>query len=102
MPKQSFTRSAVVGVAWFDRRQWKRLAEVVEDPNELEPTYEQWQQGAQSAVHAIESEGRLVERVHIEVQSLVSWCKDKGLPVNGRSRAEYVAQIVRRRHGLGP
>jgi hypothetical protein len=99
MPKHTSARTAVVGLAWFDRRQWKRLTEVVEDPNELDRTYEQWQESAHNAVRTIESEGQRVEMVHIEVQSLVSWCKEKRLPVNGSSRAAYVAQIMRRRHG---
>jgi hypothetical protein len=99
MPKHPPDRAVVVGIAWFDRRQWKRLTEVVEDRSELDDTYEQWQQGALDAVRTIERDGQRVEKVHIEVESLVSWCKDKGLPVNGKSRAEYVTQIIRRRHG---
>jgi hypothetical protein len=92
-------RPVVVGLAWFDRRQWKRLTEVVEDRNELDETYEQWQQSALDAAQVMEREGKTVEKVHIEVESLVSWCKEKGLPVNGKARAEYVTQIMRRRHG---
>jgi len=99
MPKHTPDRTAVVGLAWFDRRQWKCLSEVAEDRSELDGTYEQWQQGAQEAMRVIEREGQRVEMVHIEVESLVSWCKEKGLPVNGKSRAEYVTQIMRRRHG---
>lgn len=99
MLKQMPHRPVAVGVAWFDRRQWKRLTEVAEDRSELDHTYEQWQQNALDAVRAIEREGQRVEMVHIEVESLESWCKEKGLPVNGKSRAEYVAQIMRRRHG---
>lgn len=99
MPKHTPDRPLVVGVAWFDRKQWKRLTEAAEDPGELEDTYDQWQQGALEAVRKIESQGHKVERVHVEVQSLVSWCKEKGLPVNGKSREEYVAQLMKRRHG---
>jgi len=99
MPKLTPDRTVVVGLAWFDRRQWKRLTEVVEDRNELDDTYERWQQGALDAVQMIEREGQKVEKVHIEVESLVSWCKANGLPVNSKSRAEYVTQIMRRRHG---
>jgi len=95
--------TVVVGFAWFDRKQWKRLTEAVEDRSELDDTYEQWQQGALEAVRMIEGQGQKVEKVHVEVESLVSWCKEKGLPVNGKSRAEYVTQIMRRRHGqAGP
>ncbi len=99
MPKHASGRTLVVGLAWFDRKQWQRLTAVVEDRNELDPTFEQWQQSALEAVRMIEQEGQSVEKVHVEVESLVSWCKEKGLPVNGKSRAEYVTQIMRRRHG---
>lgn len=99
MPKHTPDRTLIVGLAWFDRKQWKLLTEAVEDRKELDDTYEQWQQGAADAVRRIESQGQKVERVHVEVESLVYWCKEKGLPVNGKSRAEYVAQLMQRRHG---
>jgi hypothetical protein len=99
MPKQTPDRTVVVGLAWFDRKQWKRLTEVVEDRNELDATYEQWERSAVDAVRMLERQGQKVEKVHVEVESLVSWCKEKGLPVNGQSRAEYVTQIMRRRLG---
>jgi hypothetical protein len=99
MPKHTADRTVVVGLAWFDRRQWTRLTQVVEDRKELDDSYEQWQKSALDAVQTIEREGQRVEKVHIEIESLVSWCKEKGLPVNGKSRAEYVTQIMRRRHG---
>jgi hypothetical protein len=99
MPKHTSDRAVVIGLAWFDRKQWKRLTEAVEDRNELDKTYEQWEQSALDAVRMIERQGQKVEKVHVEVESLVSWCKENGLPVNGTSRAEYVTQIMRRRHG---
>ena len=99
MPKHTPGRPLVVGLAWFDRKQWQRLIETVEDRNELDDTYEQWQQSALEAVRMIERQGQQVEKVHVEVESLVYWCKEKGLPVNGKSRAEYVTELMRRRHG---
>ena len=99
MPKHTPDRPVVVGVAWFDRKQWKRLTEAVEDRNQLDDTYEQWHEAALDAVRLIECQGQKAEKVHVEVESLVSWCKERGLPVNGESRAQYVTQIMRRRHG---
>jgi hypothetical protein len=99
MPKQTPGRPLVVGLGWFDRKQWRRLTEVVADRNELDDTYEQWEQGALDAVRTIERQGQEVEKVHVEVESLVSWCKAKGLPVNGKSRAAYVTHLMQGRHG---
>lgn len=91
-------KGTVVGVAWFDRKQWKRLAEAVEDRGELDATYEQWQESAFEAVRLAEQEGRKVERVHVEVESLVSWCKEKRRGVSAASCKEYVSELTQRRH----
>jgi hypothetical protein len=99
MPKRTPESAVVVGVAWFDRKQWKRLTEAVEDRSELDDTYEQWEKSALDAMRIVERQGQKVEKVHVEVESLVSWCKENGLPVNGKSRAEYVTQLMQRRHG---
>jgi len=99
MLKHTPGRALVVGLAWFDRKQWQRLTEVVADRNELDATFEQWQQSALEAVRMTERQGQKVEKVHVEVESLVSWCKQNGLPVNGESRAEYVTRLMQRRHG---
>ena len=99
MPKHPPDTALVVGLAWFDRKQWQCLTKAAENRNELDDTYEQWERNARDAVRTIERQGQEVEMVHIEVESLVAWCKEKRLPVNGESRAEYVTQLMRRRRG---
>lgn len=99
MLKHTPVRPLIAGIAWYDRKQWQRLTEAVVDRSELDATYEKWQQSARDAVQMIERQGQVVEKVHVEVESLVYWCKEKGLPVNGKSRADYVTQLARRRHG---
>ena len=98
MPKHRSDTALVVGLAWFDRKQWQRLTEAIEDRTELDKTYEQWERGAHDAVRMIERQGQIAEKVHVEVESLVSWCNEKGLPVNRTSRAEYVAKLMQGRH----
>jgi hypothetical protein len=56
----------VLGVAWFSRTQWQRLTEVVEDRNELDDTFEQWERGALDAVRTIERQGKRVEKVYLD------------------------------------
>ncbi len=99
MAKHSSDRPMVVGFAWFDRAQWQRLTEVVDDRNELDDTFEDWERGALDAVRSLERRGQRVEKVPITVDALVSWCKAKGFPVNGASRAQYVSFLLRQRNG---
>jgi len=92
-------RPPIVGIAWFDRKQWLRLTDAVEDRREFDDTYEIWQQRARDALQLIEHQGHTIEMVHVEVESLMSWCNEKRLSMNGKSCAEYVAELARRRHG---
>ena len=89
----------VVGIAWFDRQQWHRLTEVVDDRNELDDTFEQWERSALDAVRTLERKGQRVEKVRLDADAFASWCNSKGLPVNGASRAEYVSFVLQQRDG---
>ena len=84
----------VLRFAWFDEEQWQLLCALVPDRGELDDTYEQWQQSALRAVREIESSGRTVERVSVNVLALSEWCRERNLPLTGSARAEYVAQLA--------
>ena len=99
MPKPRSDRKMVVGFAWFDRQQWHRLTEVVDDRNELDDTFEQWERSALDALRTLERQGQRAEKIHIDVDVLVSWCKGKGLLVNGASRSQYVSFVLQQRNG---
>ncbi len=87
----------VFGVAWFDREQWRHLEQVVANRIELDDTFEQWEQSALKALRKFEAEGLLVERVPVQVDALVTWCRSEGLPIDGPSRAKYVAHVLKER-----
>ncbi len=93
------SKRMVVGFAWFDRDQWQRLTEVVDDRSELDDTFEQWERSALDALRSLERQGQRAERVSVNVEALVSWCKSRSLPVNGQSRAQYVSFLLRERDG---
>ena len=84
----------VLRFAWFDEEQWKLLCALVPDRGELDDTYEQWQQSARAAVREIESSGRTVERVLVNVLAMSEWCRERNLPLTGAARAEYVAKLA--------
>lgn len=85
----------IVRLAWFDEGQWRLLCALVPDRSELDDTYEQWLQTARRTVRDIEANGRTVERVSVDVVALSEWCRERGLPLTGPSRAEYVVQLAR-------
>ena len=92
----------VTGLGWYDRAQWEKLTQVVENRSELDDTYEQWESGAVNFLQKMEREGRKIAKVFVDVDALVAWCRNRGLPVNAESRAEYIMLVLRRSHGPRP
>jgi len=38
-----------------------------------------------------------IERVTVDVDELEAWCRSRGWPVDGKSRAQFVVHLLRRR-----
>ncbi len=66
------SRDARLGIAWYSREAWARLREVADDVQALDENYEAWERGALAAVRDLESIGRPVERVPIDIDSLIA------------------------------
>jgi hypothetical protein len=90
-----------VGFAWFTREQWQRFTEVVDDPDELDDTFEQWERGALAALYKLESRGVSVRKVMVDVDTLVAWCRARGRRVDGAARADYVVALLKLADGSG-
>lgn len=86
-----------VGLAWWQADQWTRLKEISEDRDNLEDTYEEWRKNAAKAFQEFEASGQSVSKVSINLEALLAWCNEKGVPVNAKYRAEYTAHVLQQR-----
>ena len=98
MPKQPKKAPLRIGVAWFDRQQWLRLAEVVPDRNELDDTFQQWERSAKKTLEDLEREGQLVEKVPIKIDELLAWCTLRGLRPSSEARSQYVLELMQKKY----
>jgi hypothetical protein len=85
-----------IGIAWFDREQWRRLADVVPDRSELDDTFEAWERSARKAIRNFERNGQTVGKVQVKIEELLAWCLVNGTTPNGESRAKYVSETLRK------
>ena len=81
---------AVFGVAWYKRAQWERLLQIAADRDDLEDTYQEWQETAEEVLRALERPGIVLRKV--DVEELLSWCNAQNRPVDGAARSEFVAE----------
>jgi len=74
-PKKAPAVGIKVGVAWYTREQWDRLREVSADPGSLADTYEDWVRFAKKSLKQLEEEGIHPEKIEMDVDELVKWCR---------------------------
>lgn len=67
-------RDANLGLAWYSREDWER--------------------GALGAIRELESIGRQIRKVPIDIEALVSWCRGQDRRIDSAARAEYVAYLL--------
>jgi hypothetical protein len=88
----------ITGIAWYHREQWPLLRKEAADPEVLEETYEDWLSIAERSVLDMAQEGVRTERVEVDVQELLTWCRTNNRPLDGKARAEFTTRQLRRKH----
>lgn len=97
--KEGLAKPGVVaGCAWYRAEQWERLREISVDRDRLEDTYEEWLIDAQKGLQHMQEAGMSVEKVEVDVEELLAWCRAHNQDVDGKARAAYAAEMLRRRH----
>ena len=86
-----------LGMAWYRKEQWDRLLAVSADRQELGGTFEEWSLEAEKNLAKWRAEGTAIEKVDVDVEELVGWCKSRRLPIDERVRARFVAEKIRLR-----
>lgn len=85
----------VIGIAWYRKEQWILLRQIIENPNDIENTYEEWLQNAMEFKKTIEASGLTIEEVDIDIPDVITWCKKINKPINSKSISEYVANKLK-------
>ena len=97
--RQRSPSTTAVGVAWFDREQWRQLCEVAVDRAKLDDTFEEWDANARRALVNLRAARVKAEPFEVRIAELVQWCNERRKSVAGASRAEYVSFMLKRRRG---
>lgn len=87
-------QDARLGVAWYTREGWERLTELAADRAALEETFEAWECRALAMLYELESIGRRIVKVPIDVEALATWCRERYRALDAAARAEYVSHLL--------
>ena len=87
-------RDAELGLAWYTREAWEHLRKLADDREALDDTFEDWERGALAAIRDLATVGRQIRKVPIDVDALVSWCRERNCRNDSAARAEYVTHLL--------
>jgi hypothetical protein len=99
--KKERERRVNLGAAWYSRDEWHKLRSVAADPDQLEDSYEKWTAVFEQAIRDMAAAGIEAQRVPINVDQLVEWCKIEGVPVDRDARARFAAIKLQERYERG-
>jgi hypothetical protein len=85
----------VMALAWFKPEQWESLKAESADRERLEETYELWLEAAEATVEQLAAEGVVVERIEVDLDELVAWCRENSLTLDASARANFAAEKLR-------
>jgi len=86
---------AQLGLAWYSREAWERLRKIADDREKLDDTYEDWERNALGTIRDLESAGRRVAKVPIDIDTLLAWCRDRHTRLDSAARAQYVTDLLK-------
>jgi hypothetical protein len=91
-----------LAIPWFTAQSWPRLLRVAADRWNLPDTFEEFERSAGKRFDDFVAQGHPCERVMIDVDRLVAWCREQGRPVDGPARAAFAAlTLAQRDRGAG-
>lgn len=80
----------LIGIGWYKKEQWDDLRRVSVDREILENTWEEWATVAERRMIDLMRLGSNVQKVPVDVDDLVLWCRAQYRPVDADARATYV------------
>ena len=83
-----------LGLAWYSREDWERLREIADDRDKPDDTYEDWERHALKMIHDLETVGRRVQKVPINIEALIAWCRERKCRIDMAARSEYVSHLL--------
>jgi len=97
--KDKGIEKTILGIGWYKEDQWDLLLKHAVDKEDLEPTYAEWLEGITEGMEEFSKSGIQCEKIPVDVEEIVQWCRDRGYPFDGASRSVYFSIKTKERFG---
>jgi len=76
-------------IMFKDEKNYWDIVSILEDPENMPKTFEDWQLDAEQDINEMEFEGIIPVPTAVDPEDFSFWCISRGLPVNTRALKEY-------------
>ena len=75
---------------WYRREDYALIREIMDDREDTLPlTFDEWEKNAESERAAAKREGVIIIPVFIDPSEFFSFCKERKIPINNTTRANF-------------
>ena len=83
-----------IAVGWYSRETFDRVRQLEPDGGGLQDTFEDWLKDAQQAILELATHGVQVERIYIDPDVLLAFCRARKIKCHPEARAEFVVEVA--------
>ena len=85
-----------MGIGWYEREDYARILEIMEDAHLLPRTYDEWRERAELGERQQKEAGVSVIRAVIKPEEFLAWCRALGLKVDAQARTRFGSEVAYR------
>jgi hypothetical protein len=79
---------------WYTPDSWPKMREAAADRDNLYDTFEEFERSSTDTFNNLVAAGHPVEKVLIDVDALIAWCKAEGRPLDSNARHIFAVLSV--------
>jgi hypothetical protein len=82
-----------VNMAYYRKKDWKKFLKIIDDRNGMYEFWEDWHKSYSDAKRSLTSKGMIVNDYVVDLDKLKTYCKIRGLKIDGKARSQFVSNI---------
>jgi len=82
----------MISIAWYNKKDWLRLLEIIDDKESMPETWEEWHSSYLKVKMELISHGISVNDFVVDIDDLISYCVRLGIKNDGKARSQFVSR----------
>ncbi len=82
-----------VNMAYYRKKDWKKILKIIDDRDSMHDFWEDWHKSYLEAKRSLTSKGLIVNDYVVDLNKLKTYCKIRGLKIDGKARSQFVSDI---------